>query len=76
MIEVHRHHRFFGPSMCVLCCHQEESMDYLFLECDFAHSLWGWLETLFRISLDFTVSLHHTLLNIMQFSFSSQLSAL
>ncbi|CAN1258072.1 hypothetical protein LINPERPRIM_LOCUS9783 [Linum perenne] len=37
------------PNRCCLCCCQEESIDHMFLHCQFSRSVWGLLSS--RLSI-------------------------
>ncbi|KAH6818323.1 hypothetical protein C2S51_001926 [Perilla frutescens var. frutescens] len=66
-------HGFIGPTMCVLCRGDKETMDHLFWHCPLAKMVWRWIFDIFHIEEIYAYSIHEAYVQFMNCTFSSQL---
>lgn len=66
---------FQGPSICHLCCTQEEIIDHICISCSFTRSLWAWIESAFQTYLDFNAGFDQFLIHAMKINFSRQVAS-
>ncbi|KAL8503397.1 hypothetical protein ACS0TY_022219 [Phlomoides rotata] len=65
-----------GPSRCSLCCKHAETLDHLFIHCEFADFAIRKITSAFQVDIDTSLGFHHTLLLALRMKFSQRLSSM